>query len=34
MNDRPNMEDQRSMSELSNPVQDVTFARNRDKAYG
>src|SRR5580704_6436141 len=33
MNDRPNIEE-RNVSELSNPVQNVTFASNGDEAYG
>jgi len=34
MNDRPNKEEERNVSELSNPVQNVTFASNGDEAYG
>src|ERR1700737_2552895 len=34
MNDRPNIEEERNVPELSNPVQNVTFASNGDKAYG
>src|SRR5580698_5541162 len=34
MNDRPNIEEERNASELSNPVQNVTFAGNGDLAYG
>jgi carboxymethylenebutenolidase len=34
MNDRPNIEEERNMSEHSNPVQNVTFASNGDEAYG
>ena|SRR5580704_14568805 len=34
MNDRPNIEEERNASELSNPVQNVTFASNGDLAYG
>jgi carboxymethylenebutenolidase len=34
MNDRPNIEGGRNVSEHSNPVQNVTFASNGDEAYG
>src|ERR1700733_4079645 len=34
MDDRPNIEEERTMSEHSNPVQNVTFASNGDRAYG
>jgi carboxymethylenebutenolidase len=34
MNDRPNMEEERNVPELANPVQNVTFASNGDEAYG
>jgi carboxymethylenebutenolidase len=34
MNDRPNAEEERNVSEFSNPVQNVTFASNGDEAYG
>jgi carboxymethylenebutenolidase len=34
MNDRPNIEEERNVPEHSNPVQNVTFASNGDKAYG
>jgi carboxymethylenebutenolidase len=34
MTDRPNIKEQRNVSELSNPVQNVTFASNEDEAYG
>jgi carboxymethylenebutenolidase len=34
MNDRANTEEERSMSEHSNPVQNATFASNGDVAYG
>jgi hypothetical protein len=34
MNDRPNIDEEPNVSELSNPVQNVTFASNGDEAYG
>jgi carboxymethylenebutenolidase len=34
MNDRPNLEEERNVSEYSNPVQNVTFASNGGQAYG
>ena len=34
MNDRPNIEEDPNVPEHSNPVQNVTFASNGDKAYG
>jgi carboxymethylenebutenolidase len=34
MNDRPNIEGERNVPELSNPRQNVTFATNGDEAYG
>jgi carboxymethylenebutenolidase len=34
MTDRPNIEEERNVFGLSNPVQNVTFASNGDEAYG
>src|SRR5580700_2532917 len=34
MSDRPNIEEEPNVSEHSNPVQNVAFASNGDKAYG
>jgi carboxymethylenebutenolidase len=34
MNDRPKIEEEPTMPELPNPVQNVTFASNGDEAYG
>ena len=34
MNGGPNIEEERNVEELSNPVQNVTFASNGDDAYG
>jgi carboxymethylenebutenolidase len=34
MNDRPNIVEERNVSELSNPVQNVSFASNGLEAYG